>query len=109
MSRNHKMCVVNSGLLEEIGKLVGSQAEIMTRVGISWNTWGKICQGLPVRTSVGERLRTRVLDEVAAMPSLRRKYPSSSPNEIVDFQALASDFLRPVVKDSARRDDGMVK
>lgn len=47
MSRTLNMCIVNPDLVEEIRKLVGSQAEIMTRVGISWNSLTKIASGMP--------------------------------------------------------------
>ena len=99
MSRQ-RMCVVNSELVEEIAPLVGSQAEIMTRVGISWNSWVKISGGLPVRVSVGERLRSRVLERAEDLPGLRDKFPPAGDGQ-VDREALERAFLKPVVLESA--------
>lgn len=89
------MCVVNSDLVEEVSRLVGTQAEIMRRVGISWNSWVKIVNGLPIRLSVGERLRSRVLNELRTSPDIREKFPSAMAADGVDELALEEAFLKP--------------
>ena len=101
MSRTLNMCIVNPDLVEEIRKLVGSQAEIMTRVGISWNSWTKIASGMPVRLSVGERLRSRVIGELRKSPAVRRRFPCASGGGL-DEAALEAAFLTRFVVPGGR-------
>lgn len=95
MSRKLNMCVVNADLVQEIALLVGSQSEIMTRVGISWNSWTKVVRGLPIRLSVGERLRSRVIRELKNSPTIQEKFPCSSAGG-VDEAVLEEAFLERV-------------
>jgi hypothetical protein len=60
-SRVLKMCFVNPAVIDGLSEIVGTQAEIMTRVGISWNTWTKIRLRQPIRISVAERLQSRII------------------------------------------------
>lgn len=60
------MCIVNRDFVDDIAKRIGSQSEIMVRVGISWNTWIKIAAGQPIRLTVGERLKARILKEICS-------------------------------------------
>jgi hypothetical protein len=60
------MCVINPVFVNEIRRLAGSQAEIMGRIGISWNTLTKIVAGQPIRLSVGERLKARVIQALGS-------------------------------------------
>ena len=96
MARMLKMCVVNAEFVDELGKMVGSQAEIMTRVGISWNTWNKLVDGQPIRLTVGERLRSRVLDDLDAMPGLKEKFSPDGEEDKPDLRALERAFFKPV-------------
>jgi hypothetical protein len=59
-SPRQNMCVINPALVPLIAPLVGSQAEIMLRVGISWNSWNKILAAQPIRISMAERFRDRI-------------------------------------------------
>lgn len=59
-SPRQNMCVINPVLVPMIAPLVGSQSEIMLRVGISWNSWNKILDGRPIRISMAERFRERI-------------------------------------------------
>lgn len=102
MSRKLNMCIVNADLVEEIAPLVGSQSDIMTRVGISWNSWVKVVDGLPIRLSVGERLRSRVIGELRKSPAIQEKFPCSCAGG-VDEAALEEAFLERV---SLRNGDG---
>lgn len=54
------MCVINPALVPLIAPFVGSQSEIMLRVGISWNSWNKILAARPIRISMAERFRDRI-------------------------------------------------
>lgn len=96
MSRELNMCVINAELVDEIRPLAGSQAEIMTRLGISWNSWIKVSAGLPVRQSVGERLRMRVLAQADALPQLRKRFPAAGSAGKIDREALGAAFLVPI-------------
>ena len=105
MARDIRMCSVNPELIEAVGHLVGTQSEIMTRAGISWNSWIKIVSGLPVRLSVGERLRARVLREAETIPDLRKMFPPSKFGEIVDHRAIERVVLTPVIRRSGGADN----
>ena len=59
-SPRQNMCVINPALVPLIAPLVGSQSEIMLRVGISWNSWNKILDGRTIRISMAERFRDRI-------------------------------------------------
>lgn len=59
-SPRQNMCVINPALVPLIAPLVGSQSEIMVRVGISWNSWNKILATQPIRISMAERFRDRI-------------------------------------------------
>ena len=96
MRRQIGMCVVNRALVEDIAPLVGSQIDVMRRIGISWNSWIKVVAGLPVRLSVGQRLKARVLAQAASVPGFRRKYPSNVAPDGIERAALDAAFLRPV-------------
>lgn len=90
-----KMCVINPAVVELIAPLVGGQSDIMVRVGISWNSWNKLLDGLPIRCSMAERLRTRVLSLAENLESFIRAYPAETGG--LDRTALEADFMRPVV------------
>lgn len=89
------MCIVNADLVEDIAPLVGSQSEIMTRVGISWNSWVKVVDGLPIRLSVGERLRSRVIGDLRRSRAIQAKFPRRAADG-VDEAALEEAFLERV-------------
>lgn len=89
------MCIVNPALVAEIAPLTGSQSEIMRRAGISWNSWIKVSAGLPIRVSVGRRLKARILPRAHESEALRRRFPAETMDGI-DRAALDAAFLRPV-------------
>ncbi|MBB4633463.1 hypothetical protein [Sphingosinicella soli] len=89
------MCIVNPSLVPDIASLTGSQSEIMRRAGISWNSWIKVCGGLPIRLSVGRRFKDRVLARAHESECLRRRFPGGAEGGI-DHVALDAAFLRPV-------------
>ncbi|WP_144243853.1 hypothetical protein [Sphingopyxis sp. MWB1] len=86
-----RMCVINPALVEDIAPLVGGQADIMTRIGISWNTWIKISGGRPVRYSLAQRFKARVVANAEKAETLGRKFPS--PGGGIDRDALDSALL----------------
>lgn len=88
-----RMCVVNPELVDDIGHLVGGQCEIMTRIGISWNSWIKITNGLPLRQSLALRFKARVLATADRVEGFHRKFPSK--NGGLDHAALDDAFLLP--------------
>lgn len=90
-----RMCVVNPELVDDIGHLVGGQCEIMTKIGISWNSWIKITSGLPVRHSMALRFKARVLATADRVEGFQRKFPSA--NGGLDHAALDDAFLLPNV------------
>lgn len=91
--KKQRMCVVNPELVNEIGHLVGGQSEIMTRIGISWNSWVKIASGLPVRLSLAHRFKARVLASADGIEGFHRKFPL--PGGGLDHAALDDAFLLP--------------
>ncbi len=101
MSRTLNMCLVNPDFVEAMRDLVGTQSDIMVRAGISWNSWAKIVAGMPVRLSVGERLRDRVIGELGKSPAVRRMFAGGPDGEAIDLAALAAAFLTPVTVDPA--------
>lgn len=88
-----RMCIVNPALVDDIVPLVGGQCEIMTKIGISWNSWIKITGGLPVRHSLAHRFKARVLATAEEVEGFRRKFPS--PCGGIDRAALDDAFLLP--------------
>lgn len=88
-----RMCVVNPRLVEDIAPLVGGQCEIMTKIGISWNSWVKITSGLPVRHSLAHRLKARVLAAADRIEGFQEKFPAASGG--LDHAALDDAFLLP--------------
>jgi hypothetical protein len=100
MQRRPEMCIVNRELVEDLEPLVGSQAEVMQRLGISWNSWIKIVAGLPVRRSVGQRLKERALAQAATVQGLRTKFPCSSAPDGINRAALESVFMAPAANDA---------
>ena len=101
--QTQRMCIVNPMLVEDIAPLIGGQTKIMGRVGISWNSWTKIVGGLPVRQSLGERFRARILRSADELDGLRAKFPA--PSGDIDRDALAAAFLLPSVA-GANDEDG---
>jgi hypothetical protein len=93
-----RMCIVNPALVDDISPLVGGQAEIMCRIGISWNSWVKIVSGQPVRYSLGERFKARVIAAADQATGLRRKFPSRGGG--LDRAALDAAFLMPMPRTS---------
>ncbi|MEI9927328.1 MAG: hypothetical protein WDN44_05955 [Sphingomonas sp.] len=85
------MCIVNSALVEDLAPLAGSQAAVMEKLGISWNSWIKIVAGLPIRRSVGLRVKERAL----AVEGIKRRFPSASAPDGIDRAALDDAFLLP--------------
>jgi len=55
-------CLPDPSLFDRMGRLVASQtdASLRDRFGISYHTWRKLRAGEPVRTSLIERLESRV-------------------------------------------------
>ena len=100
MQRRPEMCIVNSELVEDLEPLVGSQAEVMQRLGISWNSWIKIVAGLPVRKSVGQRLKERALAQAASVQGLKAKFPCSSAPDGINRAALDNAFMFPAANDA---------
>ena len=101
--KQHKqrMCIINPMLVEDIVPLAGGQADIMCRIGISWNSWIKILAGQPVRQSLGERLRTRILAAAEGIEGFGAKFPAAGGG--LDRAALAAAFLLPSL--SGAKDD----
>ncbi len=102
-----KMCIINPALVEDMAPLTGSQNEIMRRIGISWNSWIKISAGLPIRLSVGRRLRDRMLSRAHEIEGFRRKFAATSSPDGIDHAALEAAFLRPAlisIQPDARHD-----
>ena len=98
-----KMCVINPTLVPLIAPLVGGQSDIMVRVGISWNSWNKILDGQPIRLSMAERFRARILDMASNLDSFALTYPAAHGG--MDQAAVRADFFRPelvVAKGSVR-------
>ena len=91
--KKQRMCIVNPDLVDEIGHLVGGQCEIMTRIGISWNSWTKIASGLPVRHSLAHRFKARVLAAAERSEGFHRKFPLAGGG--LDYAALDDAFLLP--------------
>ncbi len=100
MQQQSGMCIVNRELVEYLEPLVGSQAEVMRRLGISWNSWIKIVAGLPVRRSVGQRLKERTLAQAAALQGLRTKFPCTVAPDGINRAALESAFMLPAANDA---------
>lgn len=92
--RKLKMCVVNPLLIDGLGQLVGSQLEVMTHLGISWNTWIKIRSGQPVKLSLGRRLRSRIVADRKAREVVRREAGSPRLRDL-DAEGLERIFLLP--------------
>lgn len=95
-NRNLKMCVINTDFVEELAPFVGTQSDIMSRSGISWNSWIKIVGGLPVRRTVGERFRSHVLHKLVQQPDVRSRFAPADNSEQVDINALERAFLTPM-------------
>lgn len=95
-----RMCIVNPALVEDIAPLAGSQSKIMRRAGISWNSWIKVSAGLPIRVSVGRRLKERILQRAHESDGLRRKFPAETADGL-DRAALDAAFLRPAAPATA--------
>lgn len=91
--KKQHMCVINPDLVDEIGHLVGGQCEIMTRIGISWNSWIKIVSGLPVRRSLAHRFKARVLASADRIQGFHQKFPL--PGGGLDYAALDDAFFLP--------------
>jgi hypothetical protein len=89
-----KMCHINPALVPLIAPLVGSQSEIMVRVGISWNSWNKILDGQSIRCSMAERFRVKILGLAENLESFARAYPAAGGG--LDMAALEADFLKPI-------------
>lgn len=95
-----KMCQINPKLVPLITPLVGSQSEIMVRVGISWNSWNKILDGQSIRCSMAERFRAKILSLAVNMESFAAAYPAADGG--LDAAALEADFIKPItVADAA--------
>ncbi|WP_417595044.1 hypothetical protein [Parasphingorhabdus sp.] len=85
------MCIVNPALVVDIAPLVGGMADIMTRIGISWNTWNKISTGQPVRYSVAQRFQARIVAKADEIEALRAKFPATHGG--IDRDALSEALL----------------
>jgi hypothetical protein len=94
MARELKMCIVDPALVSAIEPLIGGQAAIMQRCGISWNSWIKIVGGLPVTLAVAERLRVNVLRQLQAGADLPPYVAGRIPASAVF--ALERPFSSPV-------------
>lgn len=98
----HGKCVVNRDLVPDLAMLTGTRDEMSQRLGISWNSWIKIAGGLPIRTTLALRLRSRVLAQAHMIDSLREKFPCASAPDRIDHAALERAFLRPAAGASAQ-------
>lgn len=90
-----KMCFINPIIVPLIAPLVGGQSEIMVRVGISWNSWNKILDGQPIRLSMAERFRTRIVTMAGELDSFASLYPGMHGG--LDDAALEADFVKPAL------------
>jgi len=90
--RKLQMCVVNPVFVDGLSQLVGSQMVVMRRLGISWNTWTKIRSGRPVTLSVGQRLRSRIVNNQSAHQILKRDDSTAGEDYV---EVLENIFLLP--------------
>ncbi|WP_160119270.1 hypothetical protein [Sphingosinicella microcystinivorans] len=86
---------MNPEFVADIAPLTGSQTEIMRCIGISWNSWIKICAGLPIRLSVGRRLRDRLLAEAPESAGLRGRFSHIASGIEIRRRAREVNFLLP--------------
>lgn len=89
-----KMCTVHPQIVALMAPLVGSQSEIMVRMGISWNSWNKLLDGQPIRCSMAERLRTRILNMAENLDSFIAAFPAADGG--LDRAALEQGFMTPL-------------
>lgn len=92
-SPRQNMCVINPALVPMIAPLVGSQSEIMLRVGISWNSWNKILDGRTIRISMAERFRDRIGKIACETDSFINAFPASTGG--LDVAAFEAAFILP--------------
>lgn len=95
MRPRFEMCIVNRDLVDDLFPMAGGNAEVMQRLGISWNSWIKIVAGMPIRKSLALRLKERVLVHAGGIEGFKRKFPSASAVDGIDRAALDEAFLRP--------------
>ena len=88
------MCVINPALVPLIAPLVGSQSEIMLRVGISWNSWNKILDGRTIRIPMAERFRDRIGKIARETDSFINAF--TAPEGGLDVAAFEAAFILPV-------------
>lgn len=65
MKRPMAMCRVHPDIVRAAAGKTGGRDRIMQTFGISWNSWMKISAGAPVKRSVAERFRDRVMQAFA--------------------------------------------
>lgn len=99
-----EMCIVNRDFVDDLAPMVGTNTDVMQRLGISWNSWIKIVAGMPVRKSLGLRLKERALAQAAAVDGFRRKFPCTTSADGIDREALDRAFLRPPCDSAAPGD-----
>ena len=97
------MCTVNPILVGGLAQLVGTQFEIMTRAGISWNSWIKVRAGQPVTLSVGQRLKARILTNPAAVELLALKCGAKDVASLERLFLLPGEYLARAEKAAPRR------
>lgn len=94
MVQQHRgMCVVNREIVDDLATLAATSADMMQRLGISWNSWIKIVAGQPIRRSLALRFRDRILEQAASIEGFRQKFPSASSDDGIDRMALERAFL----------------
>lgn len=98
------MCVINPALVPLIAPFVGSQSEIMLRVGISWNSWNKILAARPIRISMAERFRERIGKIALETESFVAVFPATGGG--LDRKAFDQAFIfMPEPLDNGRSHD----
>lgn len=94
MVQQHRgMCVINREIVDDLATLTATSADMMQRLGISWNSWMKIVAGLPIRRSLALRFRDRILEQAASIEGFRQKFPCASSDDGIDRSALERAFL----------------
>ena len=96
MRQRFEMCIINRDLVDDLAQMAGTNGEVTQRLGISLNSWIKIVAGMPVRKSLGLRLRERTLAQAPSIEAFRKKFPNASAPDGIDRDAIAQVFLKPV-------------
>lgn len=93
MRPRFEMCIVNRDLVNDLMPMAGGNADVMQRLGISWNSWIKIVAGMPIRMSLGLRLKERALAQADRIDGFKRRFPDDFAPDGIDRAALDRAFL----------------